>query len=85
MPKHGSKAQPRSQSFSHGIRCRCVWVGQGFGGFLDLCEKVFFLVQYSGVVLPPTGRVFFDLVWQARHDQGFILVVVQISFTYGLE
>jgi hypothetical protein len=25
-----------------------VWVGQGFGGFLDLCEKV----------LPSTGRVF---------------------------
>jgi hypothetical protein len=25
-----------------------VWVRQGFGGFLDLCEKVFFLIQYRG-------------------------------------
>jgi hypothetical protein len=32
--------------------------GRGSGGFLDLCEKVFFLIQYSGVVLPPAGRVF---------------------------
>ncbi|KAF8676409.1 hypothetical protein HU200_046953 [Digitaria exilis] len=23
----------------HGQRCRCVRMGQGFGGFLDLCEK----------------------------------------------
>jgi hypothetical protein len=30
--------------------------GQGFGGFLDLCEKVFFLIQYSGAVLPPAGQ-----------------------------
>jgi hypothetical protein len=34
-------------------------VGQGFGGFLDLCEKVFFLIQYPGAVLPPAGQVFF--------------------------
>jgi hypothetical protein len=33
--------------------------GQGFGGFLDLCEKVFFLIQCPGAVLPPAGRVFF--------------------------
>jgi hypothetical protein len=33
-------------------------VGQGFGGFLDLCEKVFFLIQCPGAVLPPAGRVF---------------------------
>jgi hypothetical protein len=32
-------------------------VGQGFGGFLDLCEKVFFLIQYPGAVLPPAGQV----------------------------
>jgi hypothetical protein len=33
-------------------------VGQGFGGFLDLCEKVFFLIQCPGAVLPPAGQVF---------------------------
>jgi hypothetical protein len=32
-------------------------VGQGFGGFLDLCEKVFFLIQYPGAVLPLAGQV----------------------------
>ena len=37
-PKHGSKASPVSRE----LRCRCVWVGQRFEGFLDLREKVFF-------------------------------------------
>jgi hypothetical protein len=32
--------------------------GQGFGGFLDLCEKVFFLIQCPGAVLPPAGQVY---------------------------
>jgi hypothetical protein len=41
-------------------------VGQGFGGFLDLCEKVFFLIQYPGAVLPPAGQVSV-----ARHVQVF--------------
>jgi len=27
-----------------GQRLPCVRVGQGFGGFLDLCEKVFSLI-----------------------------------------
>jgi hypothetical protein len=32
----------------------------GWGrGFLDLCEKVFFLIQYPGAVLPLAGQVFF--------------------------
>ena len=30
----------------------CGW-GQGFGGFLDLCENVFFLIQCRGGGLPP--------------------------------
>jgi hypothetical protein len=29
-----------------------VWVGQGFGGFLDLCEKVFFLMIENYVFVP---------------------------------
>jgi hypothetical protein len=36
-------------------------VGQGFGGFLDLREKVFFLLKCPGAVLPPAGQVFFFL------------------------
>jgi hypothetical protein len=39
--------------------CPCVRVGQGFGGFLGLCEKVVFYHNNArGVVLPPAGRVF---------------------------
>ena len=42
-----------------GPRCPCVRVGQGFGGFLGLCEKVFFYHNNAqGVVLPPVGRVY---------------------------
>jgi hypothetical protein len=33
---------------------------RGSGGFLDLCENVSFLIQYSGAVLPPVGRVFIN-------------------------
>ena len=55
----GLRPGPGRWSFSHGLRCHCVWVGQGFGGFLDLREKVFFLIQCPGAVLPPAGRVFF--------------------------
>ena len=36
-----------------------VWVWQGFGGFIDLCEKVVFLVQCHGGSLPPQVKVFF--------------------------
>jgi hypothetical protein len=42
--KHGSKIRPRSQSFSYGLRCHCVWGEHGFGAFLDLLEKAFFLI-----------------------------------------
>ena len=35
----------------------CLWVGQGFEGFLDLSEV--FLMQCLGAVLPPEGRFFF--------------------------
>ena len=35
-------------------------MGQEFGGFLDLCEKVFFLIQCSGAVLPPQVEFFLD-------------------------
>jgi hypothetical protein len=30
-----------------------VWVGRECGDFLDLCEKVFFLMQYRGGGLAP--------------------------------
>jgi hypothetical protein len=34
----------------YGLWCHCVWVGQGFGDFLDLCEKI--LANCPGAVLP---------------------------------
>jgi hypothetical protein len=37
-PKHRSKARSLSRSFLHGQRCNCVWVGQGFRGFLSPSE-----------------------------------------------
>jgi hypothetical protein len=43
-PKHRSKAWSRSWLFSHGLWCRCVWVGQRLGGFLDLPLQVEFLL-----------------------------------------
>ena len=36
----------------------CGW-GQGFGGFLDLCENVFFLIQCRGGGLSPRRSNFF--------------------------
>ena len=54
--KHRSKAGP----VSHGLRCRCVQVRQGFGIFIDLCKEVFFLQHYAvGVVLPPQFEFFY--------------------------
>jgi hypothetical protein len=40
----GLRPDPSRGCFSHGLQCRCVWVGQEFKGFLDLREKVFFLI-----------------------------------------
>jgi len=35
-------------------------MGRGFGGFLDLCEKIILLLKkMPGGVIPPAGRVFF--------------------------
>jgi hypothetical protein len=55
--KHRSKASPVSRE----LWCRCVWMGQRFGSFFDLHEKVFFLSTMSRGCLTPTGRVFFYL------------------------
>ena len=43
------KAQLGARSFSH-VTGHYVRAGQGFGGFFDLCEKVFFLIQCRGAV-----------------------------------
>jgi hypothetical protein len=53
-------ARPLSWSFSHRLRCCCVWAVQGFRGFRDLREKVF-LMQCSGAVLQSAGRVFYNI------------------------
>ena len=49
----------RNRPVLTGLRCRCVWVGQGFGGFLDLREKVLLLNAMPGVAFPPQVQFFF--------------------------
>jgi hypothetical protein len=41
-------------------------VGQGFGGFLDLREKVFFLAKCPVAVLPLADRVF---IMHREHEE----------------
>jgi hypothetical protein len=53
-PKHRSKASPISRE----LQCRCIWVGQRFGGFPDLREKVF-LSTMPGAVYPAGRGLFF--------------------------
>ena len=58
-PKHRSKASPVSRE----LRCRCVWVGQRFEGFLDLRENVFFFLS----IMPrdcytPASPIFFYII-----------------------
>jgi hypothetical protein len=43
VPHQSTGLRPDRGRFSHGLRCSCVWVGQGFKGFLDLREKVFLI------------------------------------------
>jgi hypothetical protein len=56
-PKHS----PKVSLISHVLRFRCEWVGQEFGDFLDLCDKVFFLIQYHEGDLTPRWTIF--LIW----------------------
>ena len=37
----------------------CIRVGWGFRGFLDMCEKIFFLIQYREDGLTPRRSSFF--------------------------
>ena len=56
---HGQSAGQRPGPVLTGQRCPCVRVGQGFGGFLGLCEKVFSLTAMPGGGLPPQVEFFF--------------------------
>ena len=47
-----------------------VWVGQGFGGFLDLCEKVFFLMQCLGWSYPRRSSFFLKKIVLQNKDDG---------------
>lgn len=38
-----------------GIRCLCIWVGPRFEDFLDLREKIFFLMKNLGAIVLPHG------------------------------
>jgi hypothetical protein len=40
----------------------CVRMGQGFGGFLGLCEKVFSLTTMPGVAYPSRSSFFFKIL-----------------------
>jgi len=56
-----------------------MWVGQGFRGFLDLHEKVFFLMQCPGVHLPPQVEFFLTLgSYVLRKDAGVVIDGVSI-------
>ena len=68
--KARSKFRPWSWSFSHGMWCHCVQVGQGFRGFLDLRE-VFFPNAIPGGCLSPQVKFFFQstcfgIGWEGR-------------------
>jgi len=41
------------------VICMRQDVGRGFGGFLDLCEKIFFLKGNPGAVITPRRSSFF--------------------------
>ena len=56
--KHRCKASPVSRE----LRCRCVSVGQRFGGFLDLCGKIFFLSIIPRDCHTPASRFFFNII-----------------------
>jgi hypothetical protein len=55
----GANFQAKVKRIPSSVPCQNTGLGQGFGVFLDLREKVFFLMQCLGVVLPPAGRVFY--------------------------
>jgi hypothetical protein len=56
MPNHRSKSRPVSRK----LRYHCVWVGQRFGGFIDLREKIFFLsIMPEGCLTPRVSSFFF--------------------------
>ena len=89
MPKHRSKDRPKSLVVSHGLRCRYVRVGQGFGGFFDLREKIFFLKICPGAVLPPQVEFFMFLDIKSnrvqRHNDGvYSSVCVFLFFVISL-
>jgi hypothetical protein len=59
-----SKHRSKISLISRVLRCRCVWVGQRFGDFLDLCEKVIFLIQYRvGGLTPHRPSFFYSVIY----------------------
>jgi hypothetical protein len=50
---------PQRQSKIYLIKDQYVMGGAGFGGFLDLREKLFFLSQNTGGCVATADRVFF--------------------------
>jgi hypothetical protein len=57
-----------------------VRVGQGFGGFLDLHEKVFFLAKMPGGCLTPRRSSF-----KLFHHGSFLLSIPLLESQYSLQ
>jgi hypothetical protein len=62
MLKNSFKIGPIS--LSHGLQCHYVNVGQEFGDFLDLQEKIFSTNKIIGSVIPTW--VYFVLMFQKQ-------------------
>ncbi|KAL6843129.1 hypothetical protein ACP4OV_026842 [Aristida adscensionis] len=56
----GPRPNPGRSGRSCRLRCSCVRVGQRFGGFLDLREKVFFLTNAWEASYPPQNMCYRD-------------------------
>ena len=52
--------------------------GRGFGGFLDLCEKIFFLREKPGAVIPPQVEFFFR-----RGEDPYMYIYIDCSVPVG--
>ena len=81
--KHGlklshTKVQVCGRPISRGYRCRCIWVGLGFGDFLELHKKFIFLMKHRGDI-SPRGLSFFFL---GSPQVGLVSVSVCLFFCH---
>jgi hypothetical protein len=71
---------------SHGLRRPLCKGGEGFGGFLGLCEKTFLLITIpQEAVFPLAGRVFFYNVAEQDYFTITSTIVSTKHITQGKE